>query len=199
MNHRRYSLALCVFVLAGLAGCATTSGPEIRVDSAPGVDFSSYSTFGFPEQAGTDRAGYSTIVTSYFKDAVREQMEKRGYQYVDANPELLVNFFANVRERTEVRSAPAGSAAYGYYGYRYGLYDAWPLYANDVRTVTYPVGTANIDIVDARKKQLIWEGVARGRIREADMDNPREAISNVVAQLFTRYGGTAGRVEKAGL
>ena len=131
----------------------------------------------FPEQTGTDRGGYSTLVTSYFKTAVRDQMEQRGYHFVDENPDLLVNFYAKVHERTETRPDPTFSTAYGYYGYRYGLYDAWPLYDNDVRTVTYPVGTANIDVVDARKKQMIWEGIAQGRVRDADMDNPREAIS----------------------
>ena len=74
---------------------------------------------------------------------------------------------------------------------------AWPLYDNDVRTVTYPVGTANIDIVDARKKQMIWEGVAQGRVRDAEMDNPREAISSVVTQLFARFPGRAGIVENS--
>lgn len=176
-----------------LSGCATSRGPAIRVHHAPEVDFSAYSTFGFPEQTGTDRGGYSTLVTDYFKAAVREQMEKRGYQYVDENPDLLVNFYANVRERTQVRSRPY--AAYGYYGYRYGLYGAWPFYDRDLDVVTYPVGTANIDVVDARKKQMIWEGVAQGRIQQSDMDRPREAIAEVVAQLFTHFPGRAGRVD----
>ena len=51
--------------------------------AAPDVNFASYQTFGFPEQTETDRGGYSTLITSYFKQAVRQQMETRGYQYVD--------------------------------------------------------------------------------------------------------------------
>jgi hypothetical protein len=57
--------------------------------------------------------------------------------------------------------------------------------------VTYPIGTANIDVVDARKKQMIWEGVAQGRLRDEDMNNPRESISRVVTQLFARFPGRA--------
>jgi hypothetical protein len=197
MRHRRYSLALCALALAALAGCATSRGPDIRANQAPDANFTAYSTFGFPEQTGTDRGGYSTLVTSYFKSAVREQMEQRGYHYVDANPDLLVNFYAKVHERTEVRPDPSFSAAYGYYGYRYGLYSAWPFYDDAVRTVTYPVGTANIDIVDARKKQMIWEGVAQGVVSDEDMDHPKESISRVVTQLFARYPGRAGIVENS--
>jgi hypothetical protein len=175
-----------------LAACAT-QGPDIRVNSAPDATLGSYGTFGFPEQTGTDRGGYSTIVTNHFKMAVRDQMQLRGYQYVDENPDLLINFFANVRERTEVRSRPGSS--FGYYGYRYGLYDAWPLYNNEVETVTYPIGTANIDVVDNKRKQLIWEGVAEGRMREADMENPQETITRIVGQLFERFPGRASAVE----
>ncbi|HJY35977.1 MAG TPA: DUF4136 domain-containing protein [Steroidobacteraceae bacterium] len=197
MKYPRFSLAVCSVALAMLAGCATTRTPDIRVNQAPDANFSSYGTFGFPEQTGTDRGGYSTLVTSYFKAAVREQMEQRGYHYVDENPDLLVNFYAKVHERTEVRPDPSFSAAYGYYGYRYGLYSAWPLYDDAVRTVTYPVGTANIDVVDAHKKQMIWEGVAQGVVNDEDMDHPQESISRVVTQLFARYPGRAGIVENS--
>ena len=193
---RTHRALLLLSVCALGAGCAT--GPDIRVNRAPDADFSAYSTFGFPEQTGTDRGGYSTFVTDYFKAAVRDQMQQRGYRYVDENPDLLVNFFANARERTEVRSRPTTSLGYGYYGYRYGLYGAWPMYAQDVDTVTYRVGTANVDIVDAREKQLIWEGVAEGRIKQSDMQQPREAIQNVVSQLFARFPGRAGAVATRG-
>lgn len=177
------------------AACATTRGPEIRVHSAPDAAMGSYATFGFPEQTGTDRGGYSTLVTNYFKKAVREQMELRGYQYVDENPDLLVNFHANVRERTEVRTTP--SMGVGYYGYRRGLYTAWPLYDRDVESVTYPIGTANVDVIDAKRKQMIWEGVAEGRIRDEDMNEPEPAIARVVAQLFERFPGTASAVDNS--
>lgn len=197
MKHDRFSLAACAIALAALAGCATDRTPDIHVNSAPDASFNSYSTFGFPEQTGTDRGGYSTLVTSYFKAAVRDQMEQRGYHYVDENPDLLVNFYAKVHEHTEVRQDPSFSAAYGYYGYRYGLYSAWPLYDDAVRTVTYPVGTANIDVVDARKKQMIWEGVAQGVVSDEDMDHPQQSIARVVTQLFARYPGRAGIVENS--
>ncbi len=194
-RNRRFCGIFLASLLALLTACASTKGPDIRVHSAPDVAFSSFGTFGFPDQTGTDRGGYSTLITNYFKNAVRKQMELRGYRYVDANPDLLVNFYANARERTEIRTMP--SMGYGYYGYRYGLYNAWPLYDNEIDSVTYPVGTANIDIVDAKRKQMIWEGVAQGRITTEDMKQPQAAIDRVVAQLFQRFPGTASGVENA--
>ncbi len=180
-----------VLALAGAlfaAGCATTSGPKTRIDYDKAADFSVYRTYGFPKETGTDRGGYSTLVTSYLKSAMSSQMEARGYKYTEERPDLLVNFFMNTRERTESRPSPNASLGYGYYGYRYGLYNAWPLYDED-RTVTYKVGTLNVDIVDAEKKQLVWEGVAEGRVSEEELQNPKVAINAVVTELMRQYPG----------
>lgn len=184
-----FAIALCSLLFA----CASTM-PEIHSRSAPDAVYSNFATFGFPEQTGTDRGGYSTLVTDYFKRAVREEMQQRGFRFVDGNPDLLVNFYANVRERTEVRTRPGLS--HGYYGYRFGLYDAWPLYDNDIETVSYPVGTANIDIVDAKRRQLIWEGIAEGRISDKAMDHPQETIRSVVSQVFGKFPGRASSADE---
>ena len=174
-----------------LAACATTTGPDLTIDYDRAVDLGSFDSYGFPEELGTDRAGYSTLITTYFKQAVDREMKKRGFTFDAKDPDLLVNFFANVRDVTDIRRTPNVSFGYGYYGYRYGLYGAWPLYHDDIDTVHYKVGTANIDIVDAERMQLIWEGVAEGRITREDMKHPQASIDAVVTELFLRFPGSA--------
>lgn len=188
MLKRNFAAALTLALAVLAAGCATTSAPKNRIDYDKSADFSVYRTFGFPKETGTDRGGYSTLVTSYFKSSVTTAMEARGYKYAAEHPDLLVNFFMNTRERTEVRAASNASLGYGYYGYRYGLYNAWPMYDED-RTVTYKVGTINVDIVDAEKKQLIWEGVSEGRVSEEAMANPKVTVNAVVTELMRQYPG----------
>jgi hypothetical protein len=184
----RVAAALALTAALFAAGCATTSGPKTRIDYDKAADFSVYRTYGFPKETGTDRGGYSTLVTSYLKSAMSAQMEARGYKYSEEHPDLLVNFYMNTRERTETRPDARASVGYGYYGYRYGLYNAWPMYDED-RTVTYKVGTLNLDIVDAEKKQLVWEGVAEGRVSEDELQNPKVAINGVVTELMRQYPG----------
>jgi len=188
MFIRKSAATLSILLAFLMAGCASTGGPNTRIDYDKKADFSVYRTYGFPKETGTDRGGYSTLMTSYFKSSVTSAMEARGYKYDAERPDLLVNFYMNTRDRTEVRSNPHMSMGYGYYGYRYGLYGAWPLYEED-RTVTYQVGTINVDIVDAEKKQLIWEGVAEGRVTEEQMANPRVTINAVVTDLMRNYPG----------
>jgi hypothetical protein len=174
------SVFLCVFLLAGCA----TSGPKTRVDYDKAADLSVYRTYGFPKETGTDRGGYSTLVTSYFKSAVSTQMEARGYKYSADHPDLLVNFYMNTRDRTESRP----DLASGYYGYRYGLYSGWPMY-DDQRIVTYKYGTINLDVVDAEKKQLVWEGVSEGRVTDEALTNQKATINAVVTELMRQYPG----------
>jgi Domain of unknown function (DUF4136) len=183
---RMLAATVCTALL--VVGCASTRAPNTRIDYDRTADFSVYRTFGFPEETGTDRGGYATLVTSYFKNSIATAMTARGYRHSEDNPDLLVNFFMNTRERTELRPGANSSLGYGYYGYRAGLYDPWPRYEGE-RSVTYKVGTINIDIVDAEKKQLIWEGVAEGRVSEEAMANPKVTVNAIVTELMRQYPG----------
>lgn len=185
---RTIKLMLATVIAALATGCAVK--PDYRVDYDPAVDFSQYKTYGFFDQLGTDQAGYSTLVTQHFKAATGREMEKLGYTYTENDPDLLVNFNAKSTEKSEVRSRQVPTMGYGmtgYYGYRGMMYSPFPMYETEVETVNYKVGTLNIDVVDAERKMLVWEGLVEGRLTKKAMENPRAAIDAVVTELFTRY------------
>lgn len=177
-----------------LAACA--SGPTIRVNADASANLSSFKTYTFATQTGTDRQGYSTPITSYFKEAIRREMDARGYKFVEGGTaDLLVNFNANARENVDIRSTPGPT--FGYYGYRGGMYGGFygaAAVAPEVETVRYKVGTANVDVVDMAKKQLVWEGIAEARLTDKMMKDPRTAISNVIAEMFLQFSGRAASI-----
>ena len=178
--------------LAVMAGCA--SGPTIRSNVDPSANLSTYKTYMFAEKVGTDRPGYATPISSYFKESIRREMDARGYKYVEGGPaELLINFNANAQENVDVRTTPGSTYGYGYgyYGYRGGMYGA-AAFPPEVQTVRYKTGTANVDVVDLSKKQVVWEGIAEARLTDKMMKDPRTAISNVIAEMFAQYPGRAG-------
>jgi len=183
MPRRSYALvgSMVVAVSLALGGCAA---PKIntRSQTDPSVNLASYHTYNFVAEPGTNRGGYSTLVTSYFKSSVTTMLEARGYKYSAENPDLLVNFYMNTRDRSETRPNMGG----GYYGYRNGLYGGWPMYQE---TVNYQVGTINLDLVDAAKKQLIWEGVSEGRVTEESLANPKVTVNAIVTELLRKYPG----------
>jgi hypothetical protein len=175
------TLLITIALSSVIASCS--SGPQIRVDGDPTVNLSSYKTFGFFQQVETDKSKYTTMISSRLKDATRRELQKRGYQEADTNPQLLVNFNTNVENRTDVQSTPSA----GFYGYRAGAYGMWAGYPQDVQTTHYQEGTLAIDLVDAAKKQLVWQGVAQARITKSMRENPTETIDSVVADIFAKY------------
>ncbi len=188
----RFLQPLAFLALGLMTACA--SKPEIRSNTAPGANLSAYRTYAFVPNPGTDRGGISTPLTGYFKEAVRREMDARGFRYVESgDADLLINFNANARENVDVRSTPAPT--YGYYGYRGGMYGGMGYGyggGSDVETVRYKVGTANIDIVDASKKQLVWEGIVEGRLNDKVMKDPKTAVDKVVTEMFLKFPGRAG-------
>lgn len=174
-----------------LAGCAT--GPDIRTDYNHSTDFSQYRTFAFVPRPGTDRQGYESLTTQYLKEAVEREMTSRGYEFVPRQPDLLINFNMQFQQKIVSSPAPMPPPGYmGYYAYRGGLYAPWPGYGFYSDTYAYTEGTLNIDLVDARKNQLVWEGVAQGDASEPERQNSKLVIEQVVGMIFAKYPFRAG-------
>ncbi|MCF6262617.1 MAG: DUF4136 domain-containing protein [Xanthomonadales bacterium] len=194
------NIFLIVLITLFLAAC--TSTPDLRSDSDPTADFSQFKTYGFFDEYATDDKKYTTLVTQYFKDALRREMNQRGYVYTTQNPDLLVNFNANLAEKLKVTSSPSygvgvGMGYPGYYGYRGGHYGTYAGYNYNTTNVSqYTEGTVNIDLVDAARKQLVWEGVAVGRVNEKKSADLKNAVAGVVVAIMGQYPYKAGSSAK---
>jgi Domain of unknown function (DUF4136) len=190
---RRLGMLLGIVVFAVLQGCA--SGPTIRADGNPDLDFSKYRTFAFFNPLATDKGQYASILTTRLKQATRRELEARGYVYDEAHPDLLVNFFANKQEKQYVSSTPSATP---YFGYRAGYYDPWAGWGAtygtpDVQTYYKTEGTLTIDLVDAAVRQLAWQGSASGTITDKVRENVGAAVDAVVPKIFAKYPYTASR------
>ncbi len=79
-----------------------------------------------------------------------------------------------------------------YYGYRAGFYGGWPGYGWGDDVYQYTEGTLNIDLIDARRRQLVWEGVATGEVNDLDKAQSAASVEQGVAQIFSKYPFRAG-------
>lgn len=190
---RNRILSLAVLAVAALLG-ACASGPDIRSDYDRSVDFSQYRTYNFFSPMGIENPNYSTIYGSVFREAISREMEARGYVKSD-DPDLLLNVSARLQDKTKVTTYN-DPYPMGYYGYRRGFYDPWYGYGYGTQTHVsqYTEGTVNIDMVDARAKRMVWEGVGVGRLKEGrSNEEVRQAISEGVATMFQGYPFRAGK------
>lgn len=173
-----------------LGGCA--SGPDVRVEYDRSANFTQYQTFGFVSPLGTDRNGYQSMASQYLTAAAQREMEARGMRLVSSNPQLLVNFNTALAEKMRVTATPVpvvgvGIGYGGYYGYRAGMYGAWPLYQDQTTVTPYQEGTLNIDVVDAARKQLVWEAVVTDIVTQDMQDNLQPTLDAAVATAFAQY------------
>jgi hypothetical protein len=181
-------LLLLVFALGGCA-----SGGNILADYDKAADFGSYKTYNFYEGAGPDHDGYNSFFSQYMVNAITIEMEKRGYTKSD-NPDLLVNFNANLQDKTKVTTTPSMAPMGGYYGYRGGFYDPWGGYGygTDTHVSQYTEGTFNIDLVDAKREQLVWEAVGVGRVNDKFRENLEQKVMEGVPKFFSTFPFVAG-------
>ena len=105
---------LGLLALAALSLAACETGPQVRSVTEPGANLSAYRTYSFVAQPGTNRGGNTTPLTTFFETAIAREMTARGYQQVDANGDLMVNFNAHVSEKADIQSTPG--PAYGTHG-----------------------------------------------------------------------------------
>jgi hypothetical protein len=201
-SNTRFALALACCLLV-LGGCAATA-PAVRTSYDKSVDFSQYHSFGFASPLGTDRNGYQTAVSLDLKNAARRELEGLGLRFDAGEPQLLVNFNARLSDKLRVTNTPTSAVSMslgmgmgsGYYGYRSGIYANWPLYREETNVSSYTEGTLNIDVADAARKQLVWEGVVIGKVTPQTLDNLQPAIDAAVKAAFAKYPTAAPAAAK---
>ncbi len=172
-----------------LASCA--SGPRISSEHDPAADFSKYRTFSFYSPLAIESQGYTTLTSARLRSAARAQLESRGYVYDEKSPDLWLNINAYMQEKTDVVSMPDVDYNY-YYSYRSRRYVAVPYWYDRTNVYQYTEGTLNFDLVDARRNQLVWEGIAVGRVGKSKPEERAARLDQAVNDIFARYPYRAG-------
>lgn len=181
--------ALVIAACALLAACAT--GPQVRTDTDPQVNFGQYRTWGWYEPIAMEESGYSNWVSDRVKANIQREMDARGYRFDAAAPDVRVNFQAVVSEQSEVYTMPRQDFRY-LYDYRARRYVMIPVWYDEARVSRYTVGTLTVDLVDARRNHLVWTGDAIGRVVSRDPQRRAEEIDTSIAAIFARYPFRAG-------
>jgi Domain of unknown function (DUF4136) len=187
--HRTFSLALAMSL--AVAAVPLAAGPKASAAADSTVDLRQYQTFSFASPLGTDQNGYQSILSQNLKRATQAQLEARGMRLDEANPQLLVNFNARLDDKMRVSTMPAPTMTMGvgrgYYGYRGGMYGTWPMYQDQTTVSQYKEGTLNIDIVDATRKQLVWEAVVTDKFTEKKRDNISKTVDDYLKAAFKKF------------
>ncbi|HEX6225975.1 MAG TPA: DUF4136 domain-containing protein [Chryseolinea sp.] len=174
---------LLLLVIAG-ALASSCSSITVSSDYDRHAGFSSYKTYALTKEAEALPVG--DINRTRILDAVANELAKKGFSKSD-QPDVLIDVNITAAQKQTATATSSGPGYYGYgAGYRYGWGGGFT--TTTINVENYLEGTLFVDMVDASKKQLVWQGRAVGTIDEDATPERREKnINYAISQIFTRY------------
>lgn len=167
------TLPLLVILLVA----TSCSSVRVATDYDKNANFNNYKTFAF-YKTGIDKAEISDLDKRRILRAIEAELLAKGFTKSE-NPDLLISLFTKSREKINVYNN-----GYGPYGYGWG----WnPWYWNNYNTVSRSTeGVLYIDLIDANKKELVWQGMGTGYLT-SNMEQKEERIKEFVSKIMEKY------------
>lgn len=171
------SQLLALFFVVFLSSCSSV---RVYSDYDKNVNFSNYKTYAY-HKAGIDKVEISDLDKKRILRAIDQQMAAKGFTKSEA-PDLLINIFTKSREQVSVNQFNAGWG----YGWGWG-WNPWMMGMGNQTTVsTSTEGTLFIDLIDAKKKELIWQGEGIGNLTK-DVNKKDEVVAEFVGKILAQY------------
>jgi hypothetical protein len=166
---------LPVFMILILSSCSSL---RVNSDYDKNVDFSQYKTYAF-QKSGVDKVEISDLDKRRILRAIDAEMTKKGY-IKSETPDLLINIFTKEREQIDVNQY---NTSWGYgWGWGWNPY----LWGGQTFVTSSTEGTLFIDLIDAKKKELVWQGEGDGyltKVRSEKEARINEFVLNILAQF----------------
>lgn len=176
-----YFLASVILMLI-VSSCTSVN---VYSDYDKETDFTEFKTYAFYKK-GIDKVEISDLDKKRILRAIEKELQLKGL-VASENPDLLVNIFTKSREKIDVYNNNYYGWYPWYYGYGYGF--GGPGYGFGYTNVTSSTeGTLFIDLIDARKKELSWQGIGVGLLSYHKNIEKKEArINEFVNHIMTQY------------
>ena len=162
---------------------SSCSSVRVAADYDREANFDNYKTFAF-FKPGIDKAEINDLDKRRILRAIEAELMAKGYTKSE-NPDMLVSIFTKSTQRVDIYNNAWGAGAWGWGGYgRWGWGGpGWG--GSQVSTKTE--GVLYIDLVDANKKELIWQGSGTGYLVTKNIDKKEARIKEFVAEMLTQF------------
>ncbi|WP_308993819.1 DUF4136 domain-containing protein [Mariniflexile litorale] len=167
--------------LALLLMVTSCSSVRVAADYDKNANFSTYKTFAF-FKTGIDKAEISDLDKRRILRAIETELLAKGFTKSD-NPDLLISLFTKSNQRVDVYNNYWGNGGWGWGGF----YSPWGWGWNQQPNVsTRTEGVLYIDLIDANKKELVWQGMGTGYLTQ-NMEKKEELIKEFVSKIMEKY------------
>ncbi len=181
-------LLVPALILVFMSSCTSV---RVLADYDKEANFNNFKTYAF-YKTGIDKAEISDLDKKRILHAIDAEMSARGF--VKSNdPDILVSIFTKEREQVDVYN----NFGWGW-GAGWGWGWGWSPWAwgpgwggagwggSNVSTRTE--GSLYIDLIDARNKQLVWQGRGVGSLNNIrNIDKKEKRIKEFVNEILQAY------------
>ena len=161
--------------VVGIFFLISCSSVRVNADYDKKANFSAYKSYAY-FKSGIDKAEISDLDKKRILYAIDDVMATKGFAKSET-PDLLISIFTKEREVVDVYQN------YGF-GWGWGWGPGWGMGYS--RAITTPEGTLFIDIIDAKTKELIWQGQGTGYL-SSNTDKKEERIKEFVSKILEQY------------
>lgn len=181
-------LLVPALILVFMSSCTSV---RVLADYDKEANFNNFKTYAF-YKTGIDKAEISDLDKKRILHAIDAEMGARGF--VKSNdPDILVSIFTKEREQVDV---------YNNFGWGWGAGWGWGwgwspwawgpgwggLGWGGSNVSTRTEGSLYIDLIDARNKQLVWQGRGVGSLNNIrNIDKKEKRIKEFVNEILQAY------------
>ena len=185
---------MATLALVFLASCSSV---KVIADYDKEANFKSYKTYAF-YKTGIDKAEVSDLDKKRILKAIDTEMSARGF-VKSRQPDVLVSIFTIEREEVNVynnNNFGFGWGAFGWGGFgfnRFGFYNPWlfgPGFGGGFgpNVTTRTEGSLYIDVIDAKNRELVWQGRGVGTLNNIkNIERKEKRIRQFVSEIFEKY------------
>jgi hypothetical protein len=175
-------IPILVFAIL-LSSCSSV---RVAADYDREANFDQYKTFAF-FKPGIDKAEISDLDKRRILRAIEAELMAKGMTKSE-NPDMLVSIFTKSNQRVDVYNNAWGFGGWGWggfnrWGWGWGPGFGWG--GNNVSTRTE--GMLFIDLIDASKKELIWQGSGTGYLVTRNVEKKEARIKEFVAKTMEQF------------
>lgn len=177
------TMVIPMLLVLFLSSCTSV---RVLSDYDKDANFNTYKTYAF-YKTGIDKAQISDLDKKRILRAIETEMGARGFSKAES-PDILVSIFTKESEQVDIyNNYWGGGFGWGWNPYFYGGFGpGWGWGGPNVSTRTE--GSLYIDLIDAKTKELVWQGKGVGTLGNTkNMEKKEARIREFVAEILMQY------------
>lgn len=170
-----------LFPILFLLIAASCSTIKVSSDFDKSAQFAGYKTYAFTPEALS--LNIEELNRKRLISAIENELSLKGFSKAE-NPDVLIDVKVTGEQKQTATATSTGTYGYGY-GYRYGWGGGG---TTTINYDSYVEGTVFVNMIEAAKKEVVWQGRGVGTIDpDASAEKREKNINYAVKQIFTKY------------